>query len=391
MKPQKLLKLLVDTETRLNQFAKSIEVLEGDRGPNAEVAQDLKKLSMLIRRYQNKVDTLRLLHVEAFERTVEELRQSVAARLSATRPSSPATELLNSIYESTTLQHFTSGLRIGLIQLDPDELIESVPGQRLAAYQFGFAEDALQVVDQPLRPSEREKSIAMASLEAAIEQGEYVTRDLAASNVSPRLKDAFSRLQDMMGSYSNIVQIGARTQICDRIVRAEAEELSPTLFGLLVSHIENVFSALAQFEDWREYCENASRVPIDRQSIDQLTHTMAGVIAQIRRTGAAHSTVIDALETVTDWVAEPAIADKRDVFSLTRTLANLWSIAVKSSIAVGREAISEARKAAAKAILAVLIVAGAAAVPIISRVPGGEWVETVFNYLKSVGVDSAKK
>lgn len=233
--------------------------------------------------------------------------------------------------------------------------------------------------------------MAMASLEAAIEQGAYVTRDLAASNVSPRLKDAFARLQDMMGYYSNIVQIGARTQICDRMVRAEAEELSPTLFGLLVSHIESVFSALAQFEDWREYCENAARVPLDRQSIDQLTHTMAGVIAQIRHTGVAHSSVSDALETVTDWVAEPAIADRRDVFSLTRTLANLWSIVVKSSVAVGRETISEARKATAKAILVVLLVTGAAAVPIISRVPGGEWVETVFNYLKSAGVDPAKK
>ncbi|GLR49211.1 hypothetical protein KYK30_11235 [Shinella yambaruensis] len=389
MNPQRLLKLLVDIEARLSRVAKSIMTIEGEFGPNADIVQDVSSLAMKLRRHQNKIDSLRLQDVGALERDVDQLRKRLADRLKTTIASNVRT-ILKSIHDDTPLQHFTGGLRIGLNLLEPDELIEKVPGQKLAAFQFGFSDDKIQVVDQPLRPSEEEKAIAMASLEAAIEQGEYVTLDLAASNVSPRLKDAFARLQDMMGSYSNIVQIGARTQICDRMVRAEAEELSPTLFGLLVSHIENVFSALAQFEDWREYCENASRVPLDRQSIDQLTHTMASVIAQIRLTGAAHSTVTDALETVTDWVAEPASTDKRDVFSLTRTLANLWSIAVKSSIEVGRETISEVRKAAAKAILVVLLVAGASAVPIISRVPGGEWVETVFNYLKSVGVDSAK-
>lgn len=391
MKPEKLIKLLVDTEARLNQFARSLEAIEGTHGPNADVAQDLRSLGMLLRRHQSKIDTLSLVDVGSFERNVDSLRRHVQARLGASGSSAPASELLKSIYESTTLQHFTGGLRIGLIQIAPDDLIERVPGQKLAAYQFGFSDDKLHVIDQPLRPSDREKAIAMAALDAAIDQGAYVAQDLVTSNVSPRLKDAFTRLQETMESYKNIVQIGARTQLCDRMVRAESEELSPALFALLIGHIENVFRALAQFEDWREYCENASTVQIDRQSITELTHTMAEIAAQIRYIGAAHPTVVDALETVTDWVAEPVVADKRDVFSLTRTLTNLWSVVVKCSLAVGNETISTARKAAAAAILGVLIVAGASAVPIISRVPGGEWVETVFNYLKSVGVEPGKK
>ncbi|MGQ3214113.1 MAG: hypothetical protein ACT6U0_17400 [Shinella sp.] len=391
MKPQKLLKLLVEAETRVSHLEKSLSPVNDEVGLKDSVVSRLVDLRMRLRRYQSKIDVLQLHDVESLERVVGILREDLIEGMRTTRPAAPIWKALRTIYDDTTLQQFTGGLRIGLIQLEPDELIERVPGQKTAAFKFEFIENELTVIDQPLRLEENEQAIALAAFEAAVEQGEIVRNDLGVTNASPRLKEAFDRLQSTMASYKNIVQVGARAQMCSRLVQAEAEELSPNLFGLLVGHVESVFSALAQFRDWREYCENASRVPLDRQSIDDLTRGAAAIIAQIRLSETADSAVADALATVAGWVEEPEVPDKRDIFSLTRTIENLWSAVLKSTVGIGRETVSEARKTAAKGILIVLLATGASVVPIVAKVPGGEWIETVFNYLKSVGVDPAKK
>lgn len=394
MNAKKLLKLLVEMDNRIARIEKEL-LVGGDSFPlPSELLGRLADMRTDLHRLHGKIDTISMGDVESLERSITRLselsdlamRTTVAQMLPG--DALRVTEALRLLSEGSVLANYTGGLRIGLILLEPDELIERVPGQKLAAFQFGFENETLVVIDQPILPAEREQGIAMAALEAAIEQGDYVVADLQTSNVSPRLKDAYSRLQVMMGSYKNIVQIGARAQMCSRIVQAEADELSPALFGLLLGHVETVFAALSQFSDWREYCENASTVPLDRTAIDDLTRVTAQIIADIRQSGATHPSVIEALETVTDWVAHPATIDKRDVFSLTRTLENLWSIVVKATLSVGKESLSQARKLAAKTVLVSLLVAGAGVVPIISKVPGGEWVQTVYNYLKSVDFKS---
>jgi len=130
-----------------------------------------------------------------------------------------------------SLDNLILGLKIGLNQLGPDELLEALPGQKTAAFHFAVDDDALKVIDQPLRPSSREKDMAMGALEVAVEHGEYVI-GLAGTNHSPRLKEAFQQLQTTMVGYTNIVQIGSRAQICNRLVHGSIEELSPTMFSL---------------------------------------------------------------------------------------------------------------------------------------------------------------
>ncbi len=392
MNAKKLLKLLVDMDNRIARIDQELRI-GGEGFPiSNELLSRLADMRADLRRLHGKIDTISMADVESLERNITRLSElsDLAMRPTAGQmlpgDALRVTDALRLLSEGSVLANYTGGLRIGLIQLEPDELIDRVPGQKLAAFQFGFEDETIVVVDQPILAAEREHGIAMAALEAAIDQGDYVVADLQTSNASPRLKDAYARLQSMMGSYKNIVQIGARAQMCSRIVQAEADELSPALFGQLLGHVEAVFAALSQFSDWREYCENASTVPLDRTAIDDLTRATANIIAEIRQSGAAHPSVVDALETVTDWVAQPATIDKRDVFSLTRTLENLWSIVVKATLSLAKESLAEARKAAAKTVLLVLFATGATVVPIISKVPGGEWVQTVYNYLKTVGV-----
>ncbi|MBB5041904.1 hypothetical protein [Shinella fusca] len=385
------MKLLVEMDNRIARIVKELRVGGAGFPISNELLSRLADMRADLRRLHGKIDTLSMGDVESLERGITRISelsdQTMRTTIARVSPGDAlrVTETLRALSEGSVLANYTGGLRIGLIQIEPDEFIERVPGQKLAAFQFGFEDNTLVVVDQPILAAEREHGIAEAALEAAIEQGDYVVADLQTSNASPRLKDAYSRLQMMMSSHKNIVQIGARAQICSRIVQAEVDELSPALFGLLLGHVETVFAALSQFSDWREYCENASTVTLDRNAIDDLTRVTAQIIADIRQSGVTHPNVVDALETATDWVAQPATVDKRDVFSLTRTLENLWSIVVKATLSVGGETLSETRKLAAKTVLISLLVVGAGAVPIISKVPGGEWVQTVYNYLQSMG------
>ncbi|MGO6908028.1 hypothetical protein ACCS96_49015, partial [Rhizobium ruizarguesonis] len=126
-----------------------------------------------------------------------------------------------------------------------------------AAFQFGFEGERVVVVDQPLRTRERDRDIAAAALEAATEKGVYVGEQLAQSNCSPRLREAFKSLQDKLEARANIIQVGMYNQTCGRVLRGDVEELSPTLFELLRSHVELVFAAASQFDDWRAFRENA--------------------------------------------------------------------------------------------------------------------------------------
>ncbi|MDR6666392.1 hypothetical protein [Rhizobium sp. 1399] len=212
MKPDKLRNLLEEMDTRVGRM---------QRERKDHFTANLSGLRAEVQRLLSKIDSLRASDIAALEVTLSAI---------------PINDL-----DRSSLNNLLLGLKIGLNQLGPDEVLDATPGQKPAAFQFGFDGDVLKVVDQPLRAYGREADIVMAALEAAVEHGEYVNKDLAATNASPRLKDAFDRLQATLISHKNIVQIGARAQICNRLVDGDLEELSPTLFALLIGHIEVCF------------------------------------------------------------------------------------------------------------------------------------------------------
>lgn len=158
MKPDRLGKILTEMETRITRAQK-----EGRGG-------DLDVLKAAVRRCRTKLDKLN-------PANVAELKALVGKITSSTNP--------------LGLSNLISGLEIGLNQLSPDDLLEATPGQKLAAFQFGFDGDALTVIDQPIMPYENERNIAMASREAAIQNGVHVNDDLLATNILQRSKRRF--------------------------------------------------------------------------------------------------------------------------------------------------------------------------------------------------------
>ncbi|KAF5887448.1 hypothetical protein [Rhizobium sp. PEPV16] len=218
MKPDKLRNLLQSVDTRLSRAEKSLVDIDGRSGQTNDVVKMLADLRAETRRQISKVDSLRPVHVSAIEKQALQLRYVAASRLSAFGPNTPISGPLQAISDDTIgISNLLSGLMIGMNQLEPEEVLESLPGQKPAAFQFGFEGERLVIVDQPLRARERDREIAIAALEAATEKGVYVVEQLAVSNCSPRLKDAFRSLQDKLEARANIIQVGMYNQTCGRV------------------------------------------------------------------------------------------------------------------------------------------------------------------------------
>ncbi|KAA9386926.1 hypothetical protein [Neorhizobium galegae] len=380
MNSERLGNLLNEIDKRLGRLGKSLGDPIDEMHPNSGVAKQIAALRAETRRQTSKIDTLKSADVDQLEAMVGDLREAASRALPSSH--SVVHPVKSILTDEVGLTNLISGLRIGLTLLGPDDVLEVVPGQKTAAFQFGFTDDVLTVVDQPLRPHQREEVVALAALEAAIEQGDYVNQDLEQTNVSPRLRDGFLRLQAALASRRNIVLAGARAQICVRLVNGESDELSPSLTALLLGHLEGVSSALAQFQEWRAYCENAFAMNVDPDSVRKVAESARSLAHEVKKTSAIDPSVSDALETVVGWVETEPAPDKRDVLSLVRSLENIWSAVTKALLSLGKEVLSEARKLAAKAIVGLLLTTAAVAIPVLGKLPGSEWIQTAYTFFK---------
>jgi hypothetical protein len=383
---------LAELDARLRRIEASTSTHAAHQ-PQARLALTLiSRLRTDIRRQIALADTLNKEKVVAFERQIDEIRD--AASLANYERSSPLFGLFESLFtDRIGLLNLTAGLKIGLNQLGPDEVLELVPGQKTAAFQFEFRDDSLVTVDQLPRTTARETAIADSALEAAIEHASEVSVDLDRSNCSPRLKEAFARLRQTLETHKNIVQVGQCAHVCNRLIQSEMDEISDTQFALLTGHVEMVYSALAQFEDWRIFSDNAAMVQIDQVSVVKLTEGARETIRLLQENENVDRTVTDALKITTGWVEDSGTVEKRDVLSLARTLENIWSVVSKILLAIGKETASEAKKAIARSIVVFALLNGTAIfVPALEVIPGAGWVRTVYSYLtagKGVGTPPA--
>lgn len=391
MKTDKLRNLLVELDTRLRRFEGSSSNSADNKAQAQRTLTLVSKLRSDIRRQVAQIDTLDREKVVALERQINEIRD--AASLAAYDRSSPQFASFESLVtDRIGLLNITAGLKIGLNQLEPDDVLELIPGQKTAAFQFGFRDDILVAVDQLPRTTASEALIAESALAAAIEHASEVAADLDRSNCSPRLKGAFGSLRRTLETHKNIVQVGQYAHVCNKLVQAEIEELSDTQFALLTGHVEMVYSALAQFEDWRVFSDNAANVPIDEAFVTKLTEGARETIRHLQQSANVDKSVAEALETATGWVEGTGAVEKRDVLSLARTLENIWSAVSKILLAIGKETISEGKKAIARGIVVFALLSGTAIfVPALDVIPGAGWVRTVYSYLtigKGAGTQS---
>ncbi|MEH7904152.1 hypothetical protein V7794_23510 [Rhizobium laguerreae] len=198
MKPDKLRNLLQEMDARVARM---------QRARKDHFAANLSWLRTEVQRLLSKVDTLRTSDIAALELTLSVI---------------PINDL-----DRSSLSNLLLGMKIGLNLLGPEDVLDAVPGQKPAAFQFGFEGSRLVVVDQPLRTRERDKDIAEAAMEAATERGVYVGEQLAQSNCSPRLRESFKSLQDKLEARANIIQVGMYNQTCGRVLRGMSRNFRP--------------------------------------------------------------------------------------------------------------------------------------------------------------------
>lgn len=341
---------------------------------------------MQAKRYQGKLDTLKPEAITELRQLISLIEQfscdqnlQIRGQLNT---GLTAAEMLRD--DAGHLTNITLGLAIGLQQIPPEDLQELIPGQKVAAFHFGYDAGRVAVIDQPFRSALHDAELASAALEQLIEDGQFVINELERSNVSPRLKHAFDALHTKLISHKNIVQVGLCNQRCAGQLNAYIDELSGSLFELLRSHVESVFSVLAQFQDWRQFSENAAATRIDKSTVSELTTSARSLALYLKDNGDVADSVPNALETVVDWVEQGDVYDKRDVLGLVRTLENLFSVVAKSALSLASEVKGEARKAAAKLIVVGMIGVVTAGFGVaMGKIPGAEWVESTVNYLKA--------
>ncbi|CUX11523.1 hypothetical protein [Agrobacterium genomosp. 13] len=389
MKTDRLQNILRELDARLRRSEGEIRSASSNPESVRGMLARFSHLRANIRRLSSKPDVLNFEEVQALDLQIDQLGEAAARAKSNLPTSDPLHRVLADIFEdSAFLSRLTSGLKIGLNQVAPDDLLESTPGQKTAAFQFEYQNDILVVIDQPLRFGERERNFAESAIASAVDHGAYVLADLEGTNVSPRLRDAFASLQATLGAHKNIVQIGQKAQLCGRIVNSEIEELSSTLAALLLGHIEMVSDALSQFEDWRIYCENAAALKVTQGTVDAMIDGTRELVVGLRNHQTVAPEVGDALKTVSLW-ADGQNPDNRDVLSLARTIENFFAAVMRSSFRFAKDVATDVRKQAVAGV-ALLIVTTMTVnlVPALSKIPGAEWVQPAASYLKGLATST---
>lgn len=283
-----------------------------------------------------------------------------------------------------SIENMLRGIQIGLNRMSVDEIRDTIPKQKFAAYQFGFERDKLVVLPQSVDTSDPDHEIAEASLRALIEQGERVARELSQSNCPPRLIEAFAALQAKLESHKNVVEIGLLNRSCMSLADASADELATTLLEWVKSHLLSVYDFLAQNADWRKFVENALSANLRHDQVGDLAsaaRAVAAVAAQSEHADSAVPVAFHEIALLADEIKEP---DGRVTLGLGRTLENIISLAARCLLGIKDDVQSEARKILARSIL--LAVSGAA-VASLALIPGAEWVPTAISQgLKAVGL-----
>ncbi|RFB94486.1 hypothetical protein B5K08_09895 [Rhizobium leguminosarum bv. trifolii] len=352
-----------------------------------DILQLLRVLKIRVLRCRSKIDALKSSDIGDLSEIIQEIRAFTSVpdlefKLTQSEYQGRiAREVLAE--EAAYLRNLSQGMLIGL-QLTADGLHDLLPAQKPAAFRFAFDNDNDRVVvaNEPFRPTAKEAEVALAALDEIIVQATEAVEDLNQSNAAPRLKAAFSRLKERLSSYRNIVQVGQCNQAASRMLKAYVEELSAPQFEQMRALVEGVSAVLAQFAEWRQFCESAAQVALDDAAIAEIRADTLVLAQQLKRSAHASEDVPRALEEVAEWVNEDAQPDKRDALSLVRTLENFWSLLTRNALAKAVK--EETSKVIARGIIFVAITAVSAGFAAnISRIPGAEWIEATFAYVKA--------
>lgn len=144
MNPEKLGNLLNEVDKRLGRVAKSLGSPD-EMHPNGAVVRQLVALRAETRRQVSKLDKLKSADVDRLEAMTGDLREAASRALPSSSTVVDPVRLI--LMDEIGLTNLINGLRIGLTLLGPEDVLDAVPGQKTAAFTFGFEDDVLTVVD----------------------------------------------------------------------------------------------------------------------------------------------------------------------------------------------------------------------------------------------------
>lgn len=201
--------------------------------------------------------------------------------------------------------------------------LESAPEQQVAPFQFGVVEEVLTVVSQPISIGDPDADSRASALRFLIAWGEDIAGSLEGMNSGKRVVAAFNRLLASLREPANAVVIGIASDVIVQLVEDD-EELSDRYskefrtFGLQTGRFA------AQFEDWREYSEQAHGIEISHDTATAFAKAIGELAEAIGdQDNNIDSSVKTALIQSKEW-GERAVTAKEKL-TLAATLSNYVS------------------------------------------------------------------
>jgi hypothetical protein len=203
-------------------------------------------------------------------------------------------------------------------------LLRAVPEQKLAPVIFDIVSGKLTIVKQSATANRQDADNARRARELLMDRGKTIIEALEKSNCDRRVLDSLRELQFGLSNEENIIELGLVNIGVERVCKSAAAELPEALLGAIDGHIAGVGMYVAQFDDWRRFCEHAASVELDAADIESIYRSSQSIIEQIHKNpDIADANVPKTLQALNALVANPRSASKRAAFAVLRTVENV--------------------------------------------------------------------
>jgi hypothetical protein len=205
---------------------------------------------------------------------------------------------------------------------DASDILSSAdaPPQKPGPLQFDIVDGKISLSVKESLAHDRVLSEALLRLST---QGEALQESLRDSNADPRLQHFVAQHVSDIES-GNIISIGVYNIQLGILCDAMAEELSPTVLGLLRGHIAAIGMLASQSEAWRLFLENASITHFDESSIAKISATADTIVQHLQ----ANPEIVDeavpkSFIALRELIADPKKMSGKVAFAVVRSIENL--------------------------------------------------------------------
>jgi hypothetical protein len=203
-------------------------------------------------------------------------------------------------------------------------LRDMIPEQQIAPAQFDIVSDRLTVAYQQNKAQAPDVANIASALSALVGDGDSILKELGRTNCDRRLIESVERLQGLLRSEQDVVQLGL-ANIRSGLIHAACEnELFDTTSALLRAYTVGVGMYVDQFPDWRRFVDNSATTRLQEGDAQRVASVLDRLIDQTeKRPDIVDEEVPRTLRFLRTLIVEPSTAMKKTVFASVRTIENL--------------------------------------------------------------------